>query len=78
MKGIPVEMKDIPRMLHLYLMCSPNLDLNFRCLPRDGGWLSQDYETVVWFGLIEQRVKEILNRQSREMESKLKSQRSGK
>ena len=76
MRGLPVASNEIPRMLHLYLACSPRLDLEYRCLPRSGGLLEQDYETMVWFGLIESRVKEIIVRQSKETEAKIKQNRN--
>ena len=78
MTGVSVAISELPRVLRLYLLCSPKLDLNYRCLPRAGGLLDQDYETMAGFSVIEARVSEILVRQGKEMESKMKAQRGKK
>lgn len=66
MAGLPV--KDIPRILETYLFCCPALDGKFRCLPKAGGYYDQDYEDMLWFRVIEQRVNEIRRRKSKESE----------
>jgi len=58
-------MNEIPPMLQLYLQVCPAMDCNWRCMPRDGGLLEQDYETIQWFGIIEQRIKEITARKKK-------------
>ena len=67
MAGIPVQVDEIPEAVKLYLNCSPCLDLNFRYLPRSGGYFEQDWETMQWFSLIETRVKEIMSRKKKEV-----------
>ena len=57
MAGIAVE--NIPRALRTYLFCCPQLDGQFRCLPRAGGYYDQDYVDLLYINLIEQRVTEI-------------------
>ena len=59
-KGLPAE--NIHPKLKLYLNCCPALDLNLRFLPRDGGYLDQNWEDIFYFELIERRIKEISNR----------------
>ena len=66
MGGIPVATEEMPQMLQLYLMCSPSLDLHLRFLPKAGGLLDQDYCTIRWFLVIEDRIKDILHRKKKE------------
>ena len=75
MKGIPVPTNEIHPKLQLYLQISPGLDLQYRCLPRVGGYYDQDYEDIFWFNIIEHRIKEILARKEKEQEAKLKHNR---
>lgn len=72
MGGISIAIEDIPPKLRLYLMISPGLDLNYRCLLRSGGLLDQDYIDVIWFDFIEQRIREILARKEKQEIAKLK------
>ena len=65
MKGIPVAIKDLPKKLLLYTFCSPSLDMNFRCLPREGGVYNQDYVDIVYFKLIEERIVDIMRREGK-------------
>ena len=62
MAGVPVASDKIPSMVKLYLNCSPCLDLDFRYLPRSGGYLDQDWDMMQIFELIENRIKEIMRR----------------
>ena len=64
MAELPV--KDIPPKLRLYLQCSPSLDLQYRYLPRSGGYYDQDFEDIIWFQIIEQRIKEIMIRKHKQ------------
>lgn len=59
--GLPVADK-LPDSVRLYLMCCPSMDLQYRFLPRAGGLYDQDYVDMKYFGIIEQRIKEILAR----------------
>ena len=54
MSGIGI--KEIPTILETYLFCSPALDLNFRCLPKDGGYYDQDFVDILAFKIIEGRI----------------------
>jgi hypothetical protein len=67
MAGIPVAVNEIPEMVKLYLKCSPCLDLSMRYLPRDGGLMEQDYITMLYFDVVEQRIKEIMARKKKEI-----------
>lgn len=51
-----IGIKEIPEILETYLFCSPALDLNFRCLPKDGGYYNQDYVDILAFKIIEGRI----------------------
>ena len=48
-----------PRILQLYLFCSPSLDGRFRCLPQVGGYYDQDHVDMVGFKIIERKLAEI-------------------
>ena len=47
-----------------YFFCSPNLDLQFRCMPSSGGLYSQRYRDFVEFSMIERKLKEIKSRRA--------------
>ena len=49
-------------MVKLYLKICPTIDLNWRCSPRAGGYMEQDWDVMQAFELIEQRIVEISNR----------------
>lgn len=49
--------------LSLYLKCSPELDLKYRCLPREGGLYNQDYVDTFYFNIIERRIIDFRNRE---------------
>ena len=51
-----LKLKRIPQILTIYLFCSPSLNGEFRCLPRQGGYLDQDNIDMVGFGIIEGRI----------------------
>lgn len=70
MAGVPVAIKDMHKKLQLYLQICPNMDLNYRCLPKAGGWYDQYYEDVTWFGVIEDRIKQIMVRKEQQEEAK--------
>ena len=69
MKGIPLHDKDgnplfeIPRILEVYLFCSPRMDLSFRCMPKIGGYWEQDYIDIVRFTIIESKIREVMKRE---------------
>jgi hypothetical protein len=46
----------LPRPLVTYLFCSPGLDRELRCLPKEGGYLDQDYLDMYYFRIIEERI----------------------
>ena len=70
LNGIPLLDKDgqplgeVPNILMVYLFCSPSLDLTFRCLPRAGGYYDQYYVDMMYFGIIENRIREVRNREA--------------
>ena len=49
-------------LFRLYLFCSPLLDGQLRCLPRDGGYYEQYFQDMQYFQIIEQRLIEISRR----------------
>ena len=63
MEGMSVI--NLPRILEIYLFCSPAMDGNFRCLPKEGGYEDQDYDTMIFFKLIEERVRDIRRRKEK-------------
>lgn len=72
MGGLAVKREDIPQKLQLYLFCCPLLDLNLRCLPREGGFYEQYLEDLIWFEMIETRLKETMVRQASQAHAKAK------
>ena len=65
-----LKIKKLPQELVTYLFCSPSLNGEFRCLPRDGGYLDQDNIDMLAFRLIEGRVFEHMKREYEKMKSK--------
>ena len=63
MNSLPAT--NIHPKLQLYLQCSPCMDLNMRFLPHSGGIMEQNYEDVIYFAIIEERIKDILYRKSK-------------
>ena len=49
--------------ISLYLKCSPELNLKYRYLPRDGGLYNQDYVDIFYFDIIENRIIDFKNRE---------------
>lgn len=70
--GIPVSgvlerlgAKKLPPPISKYFFCSPNGDFKFRCLPSSGGLYSQRLRDFIEFNIIETRIRNIQERQSR-------------
>lgn len=51
-----------PTALSKYLFCCPSMDLKLRCLPRTGGLYAQRQRDMIEFGIIENRIIEVMNR----------------
>lgn len=74
-KGIALVDKDgnprytVPSILRAYIFCSPALDGNFRCLPRQGGYMDQLYVDMIFFDVIEQKVFDLLRRKQEAIEN---------
>lgn len=63
MGGIPVT-NPHPKII-LFLRCCPSLDLqHYKCLPNSGGFNDQNYDDMLYFDIIENRIREIKNRSS--------------
>ena len=63
MAGMSVA--ELPKILETYLFCSPAMDGNFRCLPKAGGYYDQDVSDMLFFKIIEERVRNIRKRQEK-------------
>ena len=59
-----LKVKHIPKGLVIYMFCSPSLNGELRCLPREGGYLDQDNIDILNFQIIEGRVFNWQRRQS--------------
>lgn len=51
-----LKIKQLPASLVTYIFCSPALDRELRCLPREGGYLDQMYTDMLDFQVIENRI----------------------
>jgi len=60
-----MKVKRLPKPLITYLFCSPSLDGNLRCLPREGGYYDQDYIDILNFQIIERRIVDWQRRQEK-------------
>ena len=62
--------KHIHPKLFLYLRCSPKLEFDFRCLPREGGLYNQDYVDILFFDIIEKRIVDFRSREEEKVKQR--------
>jgi hypothetical protein len=68
-----LKLKRLPASIVTYLFCSPSFDGELRCLPRDGGYLDQDFKDMIDFRIIEGRIHDW---KKREYEKKVNKQKT--
>lgn len=65
-----LKIEKLPQPLITYLFCCPGLDGQFRCLPRAGGYLDQDYIDMYYFNIIETRIRHHQAREAKKNKGK--------
>jgi len=72
-----LKINRLPKSLVVYMFCSPSLNGELRCLPREGGYLDQNNIDMLDFHIIEGRVFDWMRREQEKKVSKIRQKRVG-